>query len=182
MIFLYLPALELLLDQRVCKRWLFVIEETSSIQKKLCFKAADTPGNPRRHKLIYSPAHVMWEGRDWVEFEYYNRWIRRRTTSPTYAVTKKHECAFSWCTDDIIARKEASWRKMFVTQPPITRLICSYHRDGRRNSRRSTRIEDPNGIRMGQLFPEYGIPVKLKGGKVYLKHFPMTEKYVEPRP
>jgi hypothetical protein len=183
-ILLALPIRDLLLAQRVCRQWRSLIQESQPIQRALFFvptTMADPDTNPvsiyqfETNSLLASacaphfeiPIHREFSGRyvctpyDEHRRRYCLEWtIDRKDSRYVFRLMlhsdpqKRHE-SFEY--------SEASWRRMFLTQPPTTEVELIDDRDPRKYDRDFASYDDGtgrywysevieySGIRMGHL-------------------------------
>ncbi|KAI1642585.1 uncharacterized protein F4817DRAFT_320608 [Daldinia loculata] len=145
----------LLVDmQRVSKHWKAVIEGSPKFQKALFFRASSTSMTPyRRYIKNLKLASVARPFFSVALFQRYD--------------SEDKQSSHIWMKDivwhfdsDVKPKwlvKDASWRKMFVSQPPIKRLHWEIQRDDQENHGLSlpgtiAELEFPEGLRMGDYY------------------------------
>jgi hypothetical protein len=145
---------DVLCAQRVSRRWNAIIRSSPSLQKKLWFRAGLTVNecDPEETFLISEvarralrPYHVFLE-----------RFPRYRDDCLIAGVV--HEDTLAWIPERI-SRPEASWRRMLLTQPAVTRNVYVRisqrvaGRPGERTLVRQGPYSNGEGVRLGDCFP-----------------------------
>lgn len=140
MIFLELPELELLRVQRVCTWWHGVMKGSPKIQRKLWFQPSGSPYgqivNFESPALMVLLQHVDFKLWSWA-YGLANPFVRLES--------------FPENTPDKIVRPEASWRRVFSSQPPSKRMLI-WDRTEDKHSRVKEWVVDPEGVKLAQLF------------------------------
>jgi len=146
-ILLELSLKDLLLNaQRVSRLFHDVIASSQSIQQALYFRPIlDVSKTKTRTNPLLRKKFPPW-------FE--DKWLMPRA----YALSDhKHFWRLDWNSNkertEAYARKDASWRRMLVVQPPVQELIVKVHTEaigGPSQSKGQLRLSD--GLRMGQFY------------------------------
>jgi hypothetical protein len=148
-ILLRLPTLDLLLAQGVCQRWHAIIKGDPTIQKKLWFREVcpvdenngwidcDSPG------FFALQGYMKFGRKPLGGYKVHTRDIVVRRLRDPKDIPEK------------VARPEASWRRMLLTQPPVNRRVYIHDRDYRKSDGHGRRgpFRDSEGIKIGQLVP-----------------------------
>lgn len=132
LICMHLPALDVLVYQRVSKMWQSTIQCSGSLQEKLFFKAS-VPRSNNDHTRIFKPPGFAWNP---FLLEFGNWGYRSMYLEIRILRLKDYD--------------SASWKKMFVVSPtdyPI--FVVREHAFSRKPTR--NRLEDPEGARMSQI-------------------------------
>lgn len=142
-ILLFLPMRDLLLDQRVCTRWQNVIQAAPRLQQALFFR-------PVSNLSVGKDGRIERESNSILEATF-PAWF------PKLLVYGEHRIADSpWATKLTrlaILRRDASWRRMFTAQPPLTvweeahgKISLGEH------SLHTGSMEVREGVRMGLVY------------------------------
>ncbi|KAF2110957.1 hypothetical protein BDV96DRAFT_650561 [Lophiotrema nucula] len=124
LILLRLPTRDLLFAQRVCHRWQSVISTSQRIQRALHFQASPIP--PVADLSLYLPNPLLFDERGPFSkhIQYRGRicdWRVSSSTSAEYRIkVVLRPTTEKW--EDRVKYGKASWRRMLLTQPPVTRL------------------------------------------------------------
>jgi hypothetical protein len=160
-VFLGLESRDLLNMQQVCRHWTSLITNSPTIQQKLFFRAVP---QGQTH-LVYNSLlretfpEIFRLDLDYDKLNYYPI-----DNYPTYSNVEGFRDLL-WFTDkkrrDAVLRADASWRRMFLTQPPVKleriELLelwpCTGH-NTRRCAKFSQKFQDlqKEGILMGWLY------------------------------
>jgi hypothetical protein len=160
LILLQLPMRDLLVHaQLVNKDFYSVIKNFPSLQRKLFFvaKPATSPQKPqddRGSMLQAVMCHEDWEINPLLR-ERFPPWFNSHAQLKQLGITELRNLDWNSSTEKIAAyaRCEASWRRMLVTQPPITRLgIVNSASSQGGTSQCTGEIVLESGIKMGLLF------------------------------
>ncbi|KAF2469083.1 uncharacterized protein BDR25DRAFT_304620 [Lindgomyces ingoldianus] len=126
-ILLQLPMYDLLMAQSVCTRWRTVILSSSRIQRDLYFLPREVPSNASPADLKPNP--VLAAAFEEV-FEIskrrglYHIWQRDFTVRKAFCMEiLLHSTMDSWTEE--VKYKEASWRRMLMTQPPVSSVAVT---------------------------------------------------------
>ncbi|KAI1659565.1 hypothetical protein F4813DRAFT_401558 [Daldinia decipiens] len=140
--------------QRVSKHWKAVIEASPEFQKALFFRASSRSMDPYKRYLknlklasVAKPffSVALWQRNESEDKPFSHVWMRD----------------IVWWFDSDIRQKwlfeNASWRRMYVSQPPIKRLHWQIERDDQENHGLSlpgtiAEFEFPGGLRMGDYY------------------------------
>ncbi|OMP82629.1 hypothetical protein BK809_0006939 [Diplodia seriata] len=137
-----LPIKDLLLAQRVCRRFASLIQTSTALQQALFFlplpasstrAPATTPALPLRSYPSGALVTETWE-RNPLLASAFPPWFDRQAPGSIYSPPFYHPAAFETlplnAARDAYLRPEASWRRMLVTQPPATALGVSRYTHG----------------------------------------------------
>ena len=113
-ILLHLPMRDLLLAQRVCTRWHSLVTQSKRIQRALYFLPAATPITGLRYP--FNPLLAC----AFADYFYFSPFMEPIYIASGYLDIILKSTSKQW--DESITRKEASWRKMLVCQPPATNV------------------------------------------------------------
>jgi hypothetical protein len=146
-ILLHLPQRDLLLAQRVCRRWHAVINASKHIQRALYFlplpPANSTSSQPASNPLLASAFAGYFKFLAWEEFTstYTSTWA----SMLLYSTEKRWQQRF--------IQEEASWRRMLVTQPPVSHVDIVDQRiaPDYEDCFAEAGAHNEEGVRMGEL-------------------------------
>lgn len=176
----HLPATQLLLVQRVCRKWRGVIHQNGLLQEYLFLKASpktvawkwsDGPGRYRLTRLDKVPnSEPRYEDSIALtarlnDMMLYNPHRHETTTaenSPGEVFEFKEEARWRL--------KPGSWRQMFVTQPPAVDVYAEYILGNFEKSRSGYDGDNqdfyrPDGVTLGDLV-DHGLKLEAEGNKV----------------
>ncbi|KAF2257788.1 hypothetical protein CC78DRAFT_538266 [Lojkania enalia] len=138
LILLHLPMRDLLLSQRVCSRWHLTISSSKRLQQRLFLLPRDPLANPRlayANELLLEifgydfTAPLLFGGMliylDRVPSPKHFEELITLTSFPKRAAsfnfTSVDKCP-SYSSDARLRYANASWRRMLLTQPPVTHV------------------------------------------------------------
>jgi hypothetical protein len=131
----HLPEQTLLLVQGVCRTWRILISNSPTLQTALYFRSSVSAASfSKEHTLnplitsafpfLLTPHHALSdaEANDWdIKFGHLDP---APDPSPVLITTLKAFQYSSWTLNpEAWKRKEASWRKMLVSNPPVTHVV-----------------------------------------------------------
>lgn len=131
LICMHLPALDVLVNQRVSKTWQSTIQHSRCLQEKLFFKASVPRENNDEARLL-EPRDFAW-----------NPFILRFGTLGNRSVLLDTK------TLHLEDYGHGSWKKMFVVNPTDYDISMMRGRWSWKPIR--THVEDPDGVRMSQI-------------------------------
>ncbi|KAL1640921.1 hypothetical protein SLS58_006537 [Diplodia intermedia] len=160
-----LPIKDLLLAQRVCRRFAALIQTSPALQQALFFRplpasATRTPAAAPAAPLRSYPSGLLvtetWE-RNPLLASAFAPWFDRQAPGSVYSPPFYHPCAFETLplndSRDAYLRPEASWRRMLVTQPPAPALgLAQYTHGPNGDSLADATLAMPGGVTMGVLY------------------------------
>ncbi|OCK76905.1 hypothetical protein K432DRAFT_396045 [Lepidopterella palustris CBS 459.81] len=167
-ILIHLPPLDLLLSQRVCFQWHQLIKASASLQHALFL--SPEPNHPCKATVPF-PSTKEYPRRGLVLFEIESSSDPRRHLNPLLANHSDYEFAvhefknsqrfvgnilifFTTRFHDTmrLSRPDASWRRMFLTLPPPSKIhiIFNYSIGGLPKDETRT-VENERGVSMGEL-------------------------------
>ncbi|KAM5341227.1 hypothetical protein ACJ41O_015336 [Fusarium nematophilum] len=147
----HLDMQSLLFIQRVCRQWRQIITESPYLQQQLYFKPIKLNGTSterRKNPLLQQHFQQLFENTSSVD----PRASRLRPiilAKPGMSIAdmrngRKRHKAFT--------RKEASWKNMLVTQPPIESILYLKEKSGNWHRYDQFIPDFPQGLRMGQFY------------------------------
>lgn len=166
-ILLQLPTVDMLLSRRVCSRWREVVITSVALRRLLILSPvpkeisqASTSSNSyngsglslmlaeiggqSRHQRYMNPFVAKLSNINPMLFNRSNRGQIGSFVVVTYAYQSKEY--------HHIDQKDASWRQMFITQPPLKVIFVHFQfRRGKFLADHIERIENDTGIRMGEI-------------------------------
>lgn len=142
-VFLQLSMRDLLCGvQQTCRQWKAIVDSSTPLQRELFLKP-----------IRYPP--LRWSNRE-------ERW-RTSQDDPKSHKVYEHPL-FSSLDDDrytsrgiepeALLRREASWRKCLVTQPPVVELVLRPRLPNGDMSAKQATVVNKGGIRLQQLFAD----------------------------
>ncbi|KAF2656964.1 hypothetical protein K491DRAFT_714862 [Lophiostoma macrostomum CBS 122681] len=145
-ILLHLPQRDLLLAQRVCRRWHAVINSSKHIQQALYLlplPTVITASQPASNPLLASAFAGYFKLLAWEEFS--------GTYTSTWASMLLHSTEKRW--QQRFIREEANWRRMLVTQPPVPHVDIVDQRiaPDYEDCFAEASVHNEEGVRMGEL-------------------------------
>ncbi|OJD33793.1 f-box domain protein [Diplodia corticola] len=169
LILFHLPMRDLLLAQRICKRFNDLIRHSTTLQQTLFFlprpalpsstpPAATTSSPPLRSFATGAITTEPWDRNPLLTSAFppwFDRGVPARNRPRYNSLTRLTTLplAATPAARDAFLRPDASWRNMFVTQPPLTALdrlnrVHSMEGDGARWGT----LRFPHGVTMGVLY------------------------------
>ena len=186
----HLSPRRLLIEQRVCRKFRAVISDSKLLQQKLFLAPAEAasgwlyeaPSNRREHgSLIQSPGRWTKISKDTLKHH-------QQLGQTAFAVGQANHVLFEqlqwadlepdrepdavWGSVTLIKRdppsmrhQEASWRQMYMTQPPAECIEFFY------NGKEQSKIRREGGVKVTDVI-ESGVALGLERGKpIRWKHF-----------
>lgn len=141
-ILLHLPMRDVLLAQRVCTRWRSVIIHSNRLQRALYFVPSPIPSGscpPLVHNPLIASAFAAYFSFPTANY---------RKPYNTYVILKSTEKPW----EDSVKRKDASWRRMLIAQPPAYNVLVLDQRVAPDyDDCFEERAKDTEGVKLGQL-------------------------------